>query len=621
MQDIPQTPTPVGLGGGGGQTPSESCAALALVSTSDPGAPNGCAPLSADKVIPIKYLPGAPETVWCIAGPTFGYTNTTLTYQITNYDSRTAYTVAVTAGTVSRSDDIITLTTPTAQQTITLTVNSKQYSISVFTPYINTPSITSPTAGATSVIIPVTCTSSAFLVTGGSDTHVSSTWQISTSNTFSTITQQVVDSATDLTSTTFSNLAPNTVYYVRMRQQGQTLGYSSWSSTLSFTTKAVVVPASVTASLSGSDSVAGDDFGYVTSISADGNTVVVGAFAKLASTGAAYVFTRSNNAWTQTAKLTASDQATGNSFGIAVSISRDGNYIAVGAYGRSSSKGAVYIFLRSGNSWSQQAIVVPTDAAGSDMFGISCTLDGDGSTLLAGAYYKNGGRGAAYVFSRTGTTWTQKAKLLASDAAGNDYFGYAIDWSGDESIIAIGSYQDDDKGTNSGSVYIYTLSSGTYIQTAKLTASDGATGDNFGFSLTMDGSGTYLCVGARSKTSKKGKAYIFTNSGGTWTQTAMLSPSDLNTGDFFSITMSMSQDGYLLAISAYQSDGTYSNSGSAYIFTRTGSTWTQTSKYVANDPTKDAWFGSAIQLSEAPYVMAVGAYHKSSLKGGMYIFS
>ena len=620
-QDIPQTPWPVDGGGCGGDTPTSSCAALKLISIFEPGAIDGCAPLDTNKLIPLKHLPTAPETVWCADGPSYGYINTIVVYQITNYDSRTPYLCSVTSGSVSREEDQVSVTLPPAQQTVSLHINDKVYVISAFNPTIDQPNILTPVNGAVNVVEPISVTASEFSTTGGPDTHQSSTWQVSTSSTFTNITYQLLNSTTDLTTTTLPDLEPSTLYYVRMKQRGVLYGESEWSTVSSFTTKELDIPTANTATLIGSDSVAGDDFGYVTSISRDGNTVVVGAFAKGASTGAAYVFTRTNSVWAQRAKLVASDAKTGDSFGCAVSISGDGNYIAIGAYGRKSSKGAVYIYSRSGNTWTQRAIIIPTDQAGTDMFGMSCTLNNDGTGLLASSFYKDSGRGAIYIFTRAGVVWTQTNKLTASDRAANDYYGFALDWSNDGSVIACGAYRDDDVGANSGSVYIHLKTGVGWTQVQKLVASDGAAGDNFGYSVTMDGTGTYIAVGARGKTSKTGRVYVYARSGNTWSQIANISPSDLARGDFFGIAVSMSQDGYVLTASAYQSDGTYSNSGSVYLFTRVGASWVQSSKYTASDPSKDAWFGSDVQISEAPYVMAVGAYHRNALKGGLYIFS
>jgi hypothetical protein len=173
--------------------------------------------------------------------------------------------------------------------------------------------------------------------------------------------------------------------------------------------------------------------------------------------GAAYVFFRSGTTWTQQAQLLASDGLADDLFGIKVSIS--GDYLIVGAYGDDFSalinRGSAYIFVRSGSTWSQQAKLTSADGNDSDFFGSSVGISGN--YAVVGAFNVENGsvssQGAAYIYMRNGTTWTQQAKVTASDGTENDNFGYSAAISG--SNVIIGANSDDiDVAADQGSVYI-----------------------------------------------------------------------------------------------------------------------------------------------------------------------
>lgn len=161
--------------------------------------------------------------------------------------------------------------------------------------------------------------------------------------------------------------------------------------------------------------------------------------------GSAYVFTRSGSAWTQQAKLVASDGTAGNYFGYSVSMS--GETIAVGAYNVDS----VYVFTRSGTSWTQQAKLLASDGVMYDYFGSSVSIAGN--TVVVGAPYDDNESGSAYIFTRTGFAWTQMSKFTAGDAAAYDSFGTAV--AVGESAAIIGAPRNQDFGTNSGSIYMF----------------------------------------------------------------------------------------------------------------------------------------------------------------------
>ena len=321
-----------------------------------------------------------------------------------------------------------------------------------------------------------------------------------------------------------------------------------------------------TQKLTASDAAAFGQFGGAVSIS--GDTAIVGA------DGAAYIFTRSNEVWSEQAKLSASDIEERDRFGESVFIS--GDTAIVGASGDDdfgSSSGAAYIFTRSGGGvWSEQAKLTASDAAAGDLFGFSVSISSNTAIVGARADDDTGASsGSAYVFTRSGTTWSEQAKLTASDGAEGDEFGFSVSVSGD--TVIVGAFGDDDGfGSDFGAAYIFTQSGGgVWSEQAKLTASDSDVEDNFGFSVSI--SGNTAIVGSESDDDdagiNSGAAYIFTQSGGVWSEQAKLTASDAAAGDLFGFSVSIS--GNTAIVGAESDDDACPSdpdceSGSAYIY-------------------------------------------------------
>ncbi|MDB4347912.1 FG-GAP repeat protein [bacterium] len=352
-----------------------------------------------------------------------------------------------------------------------------------------------------------------------------------------------------------------------------------------------------------SDLSAFDTYGY--SVGIDGDTVVVGAYGEdteASDAGAAYVFTRSGTTWTQQQKLTASDAAANDYFGITSAIS--GDTIIVGAYGESSFAGAVYVFTRSGTTWSQQQKIVASDAQASDYFGMTLAISGD--TVVVGAFGEDTGgssAGSAYIFTRSGTTWSQQQKIQSSDIAAGDNFGYDVGIDGD-TLVASANYEAAG-GSNAGAAYIFTRSGTTWSQQQKIVASDAQANDQFGRSAAI--SGDTVVVGAYledTQGSNAGAVYIFTRSGTTWTQQQKIVSSDAAADDMFG-TFCAIEDNTLVA-GAYGEDAGGSSAGAAYIFTRSGTTWTQDKKIVASDAQASSNFGFRVGIQDNTIV--VGAF-------------
>ncbi|MBI9075731.1 MAG: FG-GAP repeat protein [Desulfatibacillum sp.] len=375
------------------------------------------------------------------------------------------------------------------------------------------------------------------------------------------------------------------------------------------------------AKLLADDGSADNQFGY--SVSVDGNYALVGAYLggdNGTNSGSAYIFKRNGETWTQTDKITANDGATNDYFGCSVSL--NGDYALVGAYmddDNGSDSGSAYIFKRSGETWTQTDKITPNEWGTSDTFGYSVSLNGDYALVGASRDDDNGSSsGSAYVFKRSGETWTQTDKITPNDGGTNDHFGCSVSLNGDYALV--GAYMDDDNGSSSGSAYIFKRNGEIWLQTDKILSDDGTIADFFGCSVSL--SGDCALVGAYAdddKGSDSGSAYIFKRSGETWTQTDKITPNDGGTNYYFGYSVSLNGDYALVGASLDDDNGT--NSGSAYIFKRNGETWTQAYKLVPDDGAMGDQFGGSVSLS-GDYAL-VGAYaddDNGSDSGSVYIF-
>jgi hypothetical protein len=289
----------------------------------------------------------------------------------------------------------------------------------------------------------------------------------------------------------------------------------------------------------------GDQFGYSISVSDDGNTLAVGAIGEdsaaagingnqkddsAGGAGAAYVFTRSGNAWSQQAYVKASSPARNALFAYSVALSANGDTMAAGAFDEDRGKGVLYIFTRAGGAWSQQARLQAKDGDRGDSMGCWVAISDDGNTVAAGALdedtltpginvVKSGhsgvidapddtSAGAAFVFVRSGTTWTEQANFKASNVGEDDWFGVRLALSGDGDTLAVGApnedsaakgingKQDDDSADGAGALYVFTRSGSTWKQEYYVKGSNTEKFDEFGSSMALSTDGRTMAVGA-----------------------------------------------------------------------------------------------------------------------------
>jgi len=459
--------------------------------------------------------------------------------------------------------------------------------------------------------------------------------------------------------------------------------------------------------------------GIGVSISEDGNTIAVGAphessaakgingnqnDTSLYDSGAAYVFTRSGNSWEQQAYLKAASPDTGAEFGHIVALSADGNTLAVAANWESSGArgingnqddrsvpqaGAVYVFTRQNNRWAQQAYIkasntgegpAPGEAYGDgDQFGFAMSLSKDGNTLAVGAVTEdssargiNGNQndnsmmssGAVYLFGRTGTTWSQQAYVKASNTAAGTQFGYSLSLNANGSVLAAGSYDEGGgskavdgpqeptstpnpnarggvTGSNGrGAVYIFARTAGEWKQTNYLKASNIENGDSFGVSVALSDDANTVLVGSldedclctgiihgrtdvggndQPSDTSTGAAYVFIRSGSTWTQQAYIKPSTIHRGDWFGNRLALSGDGNVALIGGPLEDnnaegingnergGSADEAGAAWLFSRSNGMWTQRAYVKGSNTARRDEFGSSLSLSRDGRTLVVGS--------------
>lgn len=433
--------------------------------------------------------------------------------------------------------------------------------------------------------------------------------------------------------TTYSpqGLAFNTQYYVRVKHSGNSGQSSNWSPSLSFKTRtALAHTGEIKKFIEPSPSTL-KNFGISCDISEDGLTLAIGCYKSIVSSvsrGAVYIYTRPNvssSDWTQQARIFPSTGAADDWFGWSLSLSSDGNTIAVGSPLRDLSlfnEGSVFIFTRSGTTWTQRAQLAASDRQNVDQLGYSVGLSGNGLSVVCGAPTKDSTQqdtGAVYLFTRSGTTshtWTQRAKTVLPTVNYYDQFGWDVSLSRDGLTMAVGCPLEDDSGADSGAVVIYTRASHTgytWTERIKLVPPANSLGFSFGHSVALSQDSLTIVIGVKGynvDANAGGAAYVYnraSTSVHTWTLQGILTPPDVEAGDQYGSSVAISADGSKVIVGSTYDDDMGSNSGGAYIYVRSGSTWGYQSKPVGSDITQSASFGSSVAISGNGSLALVGA--------------
>lgn len=358
---------------------------------------------------------------------------------------------------------------------------------------------------------------------------------------------------------------------------------------------------------------AGAYFGASLAIS--GDTCVVGGLG-VRPGGAAFVYVREGSEWILQAELISDDYDTNDSFGASVAI--EGDVLAIGAPAddeKAAGAGAVYVFTRVGTNWTQRAKLMAADAAINDGLGQAVALRG--STIAAGAPYKNSFRGAVYVFVGDGATWTQESKITEGTVRQGEYFGERLTMDGD--TIAVGVYRHDLSTTKTyaGAVYVYARNGSIWSFQQKLTPDDVADQDVFGRWLHMQGN-TIVASSPwdDDQGNNSGSVFVFVRNGTVWNQQSKLTAPDPAAGDEFGRGIAI--EGNMLVAGAFNDDDQGDNAGSAYVYARTGTGWRYVKKIYSGDPAPSDYFGQDIAISGQTVLL--GANSKDGW-GAAYLFA
>ncbi|HEX2732894.1 MAG TPA: cadherin-like beta sandwich domain-containing protein [Polyangiaceae bacterium] len=423
---------------------------------------------------------------------------------------------------------------------------------------------------------------------------------------------------------------------------------------------------------------ADDNFGSAIALSADGNTLAVGAFGESSAatgingeqgddealeSGAVYVFSREFNGWEQQAYIKASNTGAGDWFGSVLALSADGSTLAVGASHEDGASrgiggaqdnddapnaGATYVFVRTSGSWTQQAYVKASNADEDDRFGAAVALSEDGSTMTVGAPGEDsksegvGGAqldeegtdsGAAYVFVRQSGIWTQQAYLKPSGSGQGRDFGGSLSLTFDGNSVAVGAKGD--------GVYVLNRTGSTWSHDAYLRPSTVTDGDGFGQSVAFSGNGATIVVGAPFENSSatgvnssvhdalaaySGAAHVFTRSGSTWSYDAYVKSSNAEEWDLLGESVSVSENGDLFVVGARNEDGSALSlggaqdenalgAGAAYVFERVAGAWSERNYVKASNAATGDFFGAQVALSADGTTLAVSATEEASSDG------
>ena len=417
----------------------------------------------------------------------------------------------------------------------------------------------------------------------------------------------ITGTAAKAVSAHLAGLVPGTAY--RDRLSATSAQGTGTGATAAFTTEPL-------AHLTGAGETGAGGFGGSVAISGDGSTALVGAAANDRDeegfgVGAAWAYTRSGATWSQQGPILSGGSEHGG-FGVSVALSANGQEALVGApFDGPNNSGAVYAFARSGSSWTPLGgPILDGEQLEGSYFGISVALSEDGSTAVVGGLGANGGEGAAWIFTRSGSTWTQQARLpTPSGESGRLELGYSAAISADGNTVVVG-------GAGASSAWVYTRTGTTWTQQGPTLP-----GGNSPFrdSVAMSGDGNTVLVGAPYEGFRElyGAAYVFTRSGSTWTETARLKLAESHEYDMFGFSVALSYNGTGALIGVPGEEG---STGSAWQFTLSNGTWRQAGKISGTGESGEGQFGAAVALSKEGTHGIVGGLADNSDLGAAWPF-
>lgn len=359
--------------------------------------------------------------------------------------------------------------------------------------------------------------------------------------------------------------------------------------------------------------------GQSVALSANGNTAIVGGINDNGSDGAVWIYTRSGTNWAQQGTKLVGTGGIVAAQGSAVALSADGNTAAVGGNQDNSNAGAVWVFVRNGSTWIQQGSkLVGTGAVGTAFQGSAVALSADGNTILSGGYFDNTQFGAVWVFTRSSGFWSQQgSKLVGTGATGSSYQGISVALSADGNTAMVGGSNDN---SGVGAAWVFTRSGSTWTQQgSKLTGTGNSGSPNFGRAISLSADGNTALAGGPNDNTGRGATWVFTRSGSTWSQQgSKLVGTGFTGGSSQGVSSALSADGNTAILGGWFDN---SQAGALWVYTRSGTTWTQQgSKLVGTGATGTAQQGFSVGLSSDGFTALVGGPNDNTSAGAAWIY-
>ena len=359
-----------------------------------------------------------------------------------------------------------------------------------------------------------------------------------------------------------------------------------------------------------------DRVGRSVALSGDGGTLILGApagFIGSVGPGAAYVYVRSADGWSQEAQLIPGDSSPVDHFGESVALSADGDTAVIGSWEDDGGPGSAYVFQRVGNSWLQQSKLGP-DGGPQRYFGWSVGISADGGTIVLGSpTFEIGGAGSAYLFTGGGSGWDKIAKLSPGDTTDATSFGMRVAIDGDGDVVVVGNSSQD-------SVHLFAANEAGWSEVQQLTGAD------LGSAVDLSSDGGVLVAGASTGWTGSGYANVYRRTGLNWELRATLTAGEPENEDWFATSVAISAAGDAIAVGSKYSDvGAEADVGSAYFYERAGGAWSDGQKISPSDPTYNDEFGASLSLSDDGGTLLVGAHNKDffqspTYRGAAYVY-
>lgn len=609
-------------GGTGQTTAAAALAALGGIPLTAINQPLGIVGLDGNKKIPADALPVDLISVIGVQGAADIVKGTSSVFKITNFDAFNTYEVLAIGGNAVIVGDTIVYTAPLTLGAGGFTLNGRTYNLQVvdFKPL-------KPTLSVVDVVGPDTITAilqaagGPFDTGGGTATHASSDWQMSSDAAFSNIIQQSLTNTSTKTSWTTNAVALNTTRYLRVRYRDSTGAVGDWSDTFTITTRSSFVPGREEMKLSPLDRQALDQFGRGLAISGDGSRVFASSMnGNTNKKGAVYVYIRNDTSWTLEAKVPAASidgdssyqglergmylgtDTTGSRFAVStvystkvmvyvrngvtwtleteiaapggnrqlsVDLSKDSLRLVIGE----SRALRAYVYLRTGSAWALESTLDPADAQ-SQGFGYQVAFDETATRVAVSAVFATSAStsatsaGAVFVYLRTNTAWTKETKLLADvgDQTVNAYFGSDVKLSSAGDVLAIGCSNGNTTANNSGCFYVFRRSGTAWTKEARKYPPVIATGYVLGYSLSINGVGNLIAVSTPMQ-GIGGYVHLFSRTSSIWDLVASINSSDIGSNDQYGNEVRLAANSSRMVVSAHGSDsGGVVDSGGVYVY-------------------------------------------------------